>query len=71
MVARAIDEPHRISSQLELLFDLTFVVAVAAVTAQLAHHIADGHALAGLVPLLQVFFAVDELHLVRVVVRHR
>ena len=58
MVARAIDEPHRTSSQLELLFDLTFVVAVAAVTAQFAHHIADGHALAGLVPFLQVFFAV-------------
>jgi low temperature requirement protein LtrA len=58
MVARAIDEPHRTASQLELLFDLTFVVAVAAVTAQFAHHIADGHALAGLVPFLQVFFAV-------------
>ncbi|WP_345468801.1 low temperature requirement protein A [Actinoallomurus oryzae] len=58
MAARAIDEPHRVSSQLELLFDLTFVVAVAAVTAQFAHHIADGHALAGLVPFLQVFFAV-------------
>jgi low temperature requirement protein LtrA len=58
MVARAIDEPHRTASQLELLFDLTFVVAVAAVTAQFAHHIADGHALAGLVPFLQIFFAV-------------
>jgi low temperature requirement protein LtrA len=58
MVARAIDEPHRTSSQLELLFDLTFVVAVAAVTAQFAQHIADGHPLAGLVPFLQVFFAV-------------
>ncbi|MBO2448647.1 low temperature requirement protein A [Actinomadura barringtoniae] len=58
MTARAIDEPHRASSPLELLFDLTFVVAVAAVTAQFAHHIADGHALAGLVPFLQVFFAV-------------
>ncbi|GAA2118140.1 low temperature requirement protein A [Actinomadura napierensis] len=58
MTARAIDEPHRASSQLELLFDLTFVVAVAAVTAEFAHHIADGHALSGLVPFLQVFFAV-------------
>ncbi|WP_432924875.1 low temperature requirement protein A [Microbispora sp. CA-135349] len=58
MNARAIDEPHRVSSQLELLFDLTFVVAVAAVTAQLAHDIADGHGLAGLVPFLQVFFAI-------------
>ncbi|MEV7804474.1 low temperature requirement protein A [Microbispora sp. NPDC088329] len=58
MNARAIDEPHRVSSQLELLFDLTFVVAVAAVTAQFAHDIADGHGLAGLVPFLQVFFAI-------------
>ncbi|MBO2443045.1 low temperature requirement protein A [Actinomadura nitritigenes] len=58
MTARAIDEPHRASSQLELLFDLTFVVAVAAVTARFADHIADGHALSGLVPFLQVFFAV-------------
>jgi low temperature requirement protein LtrA len=33
MTARPIDEPHRVSSQLELLFDLTFVVAVAAITA--------------------------------------
>ncbi|MGN9845137.1 low temperature requirement protein A [Nonomuraea sp. H19] len=58
MGARAIDEPHRASSQLELLFDLTFVVAVATVTAQLAHSIADGHGLTGLVPFLQVFFAI-------------
>ncbi|WP_328854783.1 low temperature requirement protein A [Microbispora hainanensis] len=58
MSARAIDEPHRVSSQLELLFDLTFVVAVAAVTAQFAHDIAEGRGLAGLVPFLQVFFAI-------------
>ncbi|MEQ4717622.1 low temperature requirement protein A [Nonomuraea sp. B19D2] len=58
MSARAIDEPHRASSPLELLFDLTFVVAVAAVTAQLAHSIADGHGLTGLVPFLQVFFSI-------------
>ncbi|TMR10867.1 low temperature requirement protein A [Nonomuraea turkmeniaca] len=58
MRARPIDEPHRASSQLELLFDLTFVVAVAAVTAQLAHNIADGHGLSGVVPFLQVFFAI-------------
>ncbi|MBO3749044.1 low temperature requirement protein A [Streptosporangiaceae bacterium NEAU-GS5] len=58
MSARAIDEPYRVSSQLELLFDLTFVVAIAAVTAQLAHMVADGHALAGIVPFLQVFFAI-------------
>ncbi|MEW9531863.1 low temperature requirement protein A [Microbispora sp. NPDC049125] len=58
MSARAIDEPHRVASQLELLFDLTFVVAIAAVTAQFAHDSAEGHGLAGLVPFLQVFFAI-------------
>ncbi|WP_329000412.1 low temperature requirement protein A [Kribbella sp. NBC_00709] len=58
MTARPIDEPHRVSSQLELLFDLTFVVAVAAVTEQFAHTIADGHAGDGLLPFLQVFFAI-------------
>jgi low temperature requirement protein LtrA len=58
MRGRPIDEPHRASSQLELLFDLTFVVAIAAVTAQFAHSIADGHALDGLAPFLQVFFAI-------------
>ncbi|MGW7683198.1 low temperature requirement protein A [Kribbella sp. NPDC054772] len=58
MTARPIDEPHRVSSQLELLFDLTFVVAVAAVTEQFAHTIADGHASDGVLPFLQVFFAI-------------
>ncbi|WP_312888477.1 low temperature requirement protein A [Nonomuraea rhodomycinica] len=58
MSARAVDEPHRVSSQLELLFDLTFVVAVAAATAQLAHDVAAAHVTAGLVLFLQVFFAI-------------
>ena len=58
MRARATDEPHRASSPLELLFDLTFVVAVAAITVQLAHGIADGHGLEDLPAFLQVFFAI-------------
>src|SRR3954454_1022101 len=58
MTERAIDEPHRASSPLELLFDLTFVVAVASVTAQLAHGIAGGHAVDAILPFLQVFFAI-------------
>ncbi|RSN04829.1 low temperature requirement protein A [Nonomuraea sp. WAC 01424] len=58
MSARPIDEPNRVSSQLELLFDLTFVVAVAAAGAGLAHEIGEGHALSGIVPFLQVFFAI-------------
>ena len=58
MTARSTDEPHRASSQLELLFDLTFVIAIASLTARFAHALADGHALDELVPFLQVFFAI-------------
>jgi low temperature requirement protein LtrA len=58
MVARSIDEPHRTSSQLELLFDLTFVIAIANVTEQLARRIAEGSVVDGVVPFLQVFFAI-------------
>jgi low temperature requirement protein LtrA len=58
MTARDTDEPHRVSSPLELLFDLTFVVAIATLTAQLAHGIAGGHVLDELAPFLEVFFAI-------------
>jgi low temperature requirement protein LtrA len=58
MTARAIDEPHRTPTQLELLFDLTFVVAIAAVVVQLGHGVAEGHAVEVVVPFLQVFFAI-------------
>jgi len=58
MTARATDEPHRVSSQLELLFDLTFVIAVAALTERFAAAIGEGHAAAQIVPFLQVFFAI-------------
>jgi low temperature requirement protein LtrA len=58
MAPRAVDEPHRASTQLELLFDLTFVVAIAAVVAQLGHGVVEGHAAEVLGPFLQVFFAV-------------
>jgi low temperature requirement protein LtrA len=58
MTGRASDESHRVSSPLELLFDLTFVVAIAQVSAQLAHRTADGDALGALGPYLMVFFAI-------------
>jgi low temperature requirement protein LtrA len=58
MTERATDEPHRVSSPLELLFDLTFVVAIASLTAQLAHGIAGGHVLGDLAPFFMVFFAI-------------
>jgi low temperature requirement protein LtrA len=58
MTARSTDEPHRAASQLELLFDLTFVVGVAHLVGRFAHAVADAHALDELVPFLQVFFAI-------------
>jgi low temperature requirement protein LtrA len=58
MAARATDEPHRVSSQLELLFDLTFVIAVAALTERFAEAIGEGRASEQIVPFLQVFFAI-------------
>jgi low temperature requirement protein LtrA len=58
MVARSITEPHRSASPLELLFDLTFVVAVAQLVIQLAHAITAGHAVDVIGPFLAVFFAI-------------
>lgn len=58
MSGRSTDERHRVSSPLELLFDLTFVVAIAQVAAQLAHAGEEGHALEKLGPYLMVFFAI-------------
>src|SRR5262249_24431367 len=58
MTGRATDEPHRAASPLELLFDLTFVVAVAAVTSCLAQGLADGSVSETLGPFLQVFLAI-------------
>jgi len=58
MRARDIDEPGRVSSPLELLFDLTFVVAIASVVAQLAHAVATDHVGEALPNYLMVFFAI-------------
>ena len=58
MIARDTSETHRASSPLEPLFDLVFVVAIAQVSAQLAHSIAGGHALDTLGPYVMVFFAI-------------
>ena len=58
MSGRDPDEQHRSSTPLELLFDLTFVVAVAQAGAQLHHGLAAGnigHALAG---YAAVFFGI-------------
>src|SRR3954451_1801556 len=58
MVARATDEDHRASTPLELLFDLTFVVAIAQAAAELAHYVAAGEVGDGVVGYLMVFFAI-------------
>jgi low temperature requirement protein LtrA len=43
MLARDPAEPHRVSTPLELLFDLCFVVAVSQAASHLHHAMADGH----------------------------
>ncbi|MCU1446909.1 low temperature requirement protein A [Cryobacterium sp.] len=58
MTARNTAESHRAASPLELLFDLTFVVAVAQLVVQLAHGIEGGHGAEAVGPFLMVFFAI-------------
>ena len=58
MQARSVLEAHRVSSALELLFDLTFVVAVGRITGAFAERIAAGETSHGIAPFLQVFFAI-------------
>jgi low temperature requirement protein LtrA len=58
MRARDPDEPHRAATPLELLFDLTFVVAVAAVVPELAHAVVDDHPVEGVIGYILVFFGI-------------
>ncbi|MCD2193365.1 low temperature requirement protein A [Actinomycetospora endophytica] len=58
MTARNPYEEHRASSPLELLFDLTFVVAISSAAAELHHAISEDHILAGGLGYLVVFFAI-------------
>ncbi|HXR45317.1 MAG TPA: low temperature requirement protein A, partial [Pseudolysinimonas sp.] len=58
MLGRNPAEPHRASSPLELLFDLTFVVAVSSLAGQLADGIDRGHTADAIGPYFQVFFAI-------------
>lgn len=51
-------ETHRAATPLELLFDLTFVVAVSQAAGQLHHALAVGHFGAGLLGYAGVFFAI-------------
>src|SRR4051794_2659 len=58
MRARPADEPHRVSTPLELFFDLCFVVSVAQAGVELHHSVAERHVAHGLQGYLMVFFAI-------------
>lgn len=58
MTARHREESHRVSTPLELFFDLCFVVGVAQAGRQLVHALAEGHVGAGITGYLFVFFGV-------------
>ncbi|MDF2741042.1 MAG: hypothetical protein K0S88_2410 [Actinomycetia bacterium] len=58
MIGRDPSEPHRAATPLELLFDLTFVVAFGVAAEQLAHLLAEGHLASGLLGFGFAMFAV-------------
>lgn len=55
--ARDPHEPNRVSTPLELLFDLVIVIAVASSAEGLHHAVAAGHAVTGLATFAMAFFA--------------
>lgn len=57
MLARHRDDDHRAATELELLFDLVFVIAIALAAVGLHHGIAEGHYVDGVVKFLLAFFA--------------
>ncbi|MBB4185463.1 low temperature requirement protein A [Sinorhizobium terangae] len=58
MSGRDPHEGHRVATPLELLFDLTFVIAFSLAAAQLAHLLAEGHFKAGLIGFGFASFAI-------------
>jgi low temperature requirement protein LtrA len=58
MVGRDPGEEHRASTPLELLFDLSFVVAISVSAGELRHEIAAAHLHDGLIGYLSTFFAI-------------
>lgn len=58
MTGRDPEEPGRVSSPLELLFDLTFVVAVGTAASQLAEMLAGGHATQAITAFVLAMFAI-------------
>jgi low temperature requirement protein LtrA len=57
MAGRDPHERHRVATPLELLFDLTFVIAFGVSASELSHMLAAGHVGAGLVAFLFATFA--------------
>lgn len=55
---RDIHEEHRVSTSLELLFDLTFVVAISLAASQLHHGLVEHHLAQALQAFGMVFFAI-------------
>ncbi|MFI6248642.1 low temperature requirement protein A [Streptomyces sp. NPDC051016] len=58
LTARGREEAHRVSSPLELFFDLCFVVAIAQAGSELVHAVAAGHAGEGVLNYAMIFFAI-------------
>ncbi len=58
LVARDRHQEHRSATELELLFDLVFVVAIAAAAHGLRHEIVAGHVQDGIIKFLMAFFCV-------------
>ena len=58
MSGRDPHESHRVATPLELLFDLTFVIAFGVAASQLAHMLASGHVGAGLAGFVFATFSV-------------
>ncbi|WP_091321898.1 low temperature requirement protein A [Geodermatophilus ruber] len=58
MGGRDPDQEHRAATPLELLFDLTFVIAFGSAADELAHALAEGHVAAGLAGFLFSTFAI-------------
>ncbi|CAO5193692.1 putative membrane protein [Frankia sp. AiPs1] len=58
MRPRSVTEHHRVSTPLELLVDLSFVVAIAQASTKLHHALSEGHVGTGVAAYVGVFFAV-------------
>ncbi|MEW2521461.1 low temperature requirement protein A [Actinacidiphila alni] len=59
MTGRDPDETHRVATPLELLFDLTFVVAVGTAAHQFAEALAEGHTAPAVLAFLLAMFAIS------------